>query len=221
MILKRIADPETRKKTLQDMRENFPEEEFASSTFLSYCLSDRTLEGKNLYEISKNSGEAPYEVALNLLEANSCVVSAFFNRQNENDIRTVISDPLSMIGSDIGVTYDQEKTHPRAYGSFPKVIGRYARKAGLFTFQEAIRKMTSAPAQRAGFNDRGLIKVGMWADIVVFDRNIIIDRATYDDPTLTPLGIDYVLVNGVVSVEKGRHTGKLSGMILKHQPRKV
>jgi N-acyl-D-amino-acid deacylase len=105
-------------------------------------------------------------------------------------------------------------THPRAYGNFPRVIARYVRDRRTLTLEAAIRKMTSWPATRMRLADRGAIRVGCWADAVVFEYDALQDRATYDQPVLSPTGIDYVLVNGHVVIDPDRHTGERPGHVL-------
>jgi N-acyl-D-amino-acid deacylase len=219
-LLERISDTETRGKILLNMREMFPEDEFGRTTYIADCPNKRELEGKNVLEIARNEGKSPYDATLDILIDNSTAIRASFHRQKEDDVRTVIASPLSMICSDYGIvppeSMSRGRPHPRAYGSFPKIIGKYAREENLLTVQEALRKMTSAPANRLGIMDRGLIKTGMWADIVVFDKERIIDKATYEEPNLLPTGIEYVIVNGETTVEHGKHTQKLAGKVLKH-----
>ena len=106
------------------------------------------------------------------------------------------------------------KPHPRAYGTYPRVLGRYVREKMVLTLEDAIRKMTSLPAQRMGIQNRGLLKEGMFADIVVFNPETVIDKATYVEPHQFPDGIEYVMVNGQMVVEKGKHTGVLPGRII-------
>jgi len=101
--------------------------------------------------------------------------------------------------------------HPRAYGTFPRILGRYVREEKLFSIEEAIRKMTSLPAQNLGINDRGMLKKGNFADIVIFNPEKVNDHSTYTKPHQFPSGIEYVLVNGRVVVERGKHTGALPG----------
>jgi N-acyl-D-amino-acid deacylase len=117
-----------------------------------------------------------------------------------------------MIGSDAIIT--RGKPHPRTWGTFPRVLGLYSRELGLFSLPEAIRKMTSYPAQKFGLFDRGLVRPGLWADLVVFDPGNIRDRATADDPEQPPLGLPHVIVNGQVAVRDGRYTGARAGKVL-------
>ena len=120
----------------------------------------------------------------------------------DEDIERIMKDKYTMIGTDgAGVApsgiLSHGKPHPRHYGTYPRILGRYVREKGLLTIEEAIHKMTGFPAQRLGFQDRGLIKMGHWADIVVFDPKTIIDRATFMDPHQFSSGIHNVIVNGV------------------------
>jgi N-acyl-D-aspartate/D-glutamate deacylase len=118
--------------------------------------------------------------------------------------------PESIVSSDASIYI----THPRAYGSWPKVLQRYVRELPVLRLEEAVRKMTSLPAQFLGLNDRGRLTPGMWADVVVVNPVTVANRATYRAPRRGPRGIPYVLVNGEVVVEDGRHTGALPGKVL-------
>ena len=109
----------------------------------------------------------------------------------------------------------QGKPHPRAYGTFPRVLGRYVRELGVLTLEEAVRKMTSLPAGKLGIPGRGVLAENAFADVVVFDPATVADRATFTDPHQYPAGIPYVIVNGVVTVEDGEHTGALAGRVLR------
>jgi N-acyl-D-amino-acid deacylase len=128
--------------------------------------------------------------------------------------------PQTMIGSDASSVapygpLGEGKPHPRAYGTFPRVLGRYVRDQGVVTLEEAIHKMTGLPAARLGLSDRGLVRAGAHADLVVFDPATIGDRATFDSPHQYATGIEHVLVNGVPVVEGGEHTGALPGRVLR------
>ena len=138
----------------------------------------------------------------------------------EPDIETAIKYPWISFGSDASASaklVDPTTAgmgHPRGYGNFPRVIARYVREKKILTLPEAIRKMTSWPATRMRLASRGLIKENCWADVVIFDYDNIQDNATYDFPFRTPSGIDFVLVNGQVVIEKGKHTGAKPGKII-------
>jgi len=133
---------------------------------------------------------------------------------HEDDVRTIMRAPFQMVCTD-GIVLG--RPHPRAYGSFPRVVGRYVRE-GVLRLEEAVRKMTSAPAQRFGLLDRGILRPGFAADITVFDPDRVIDMATYEDPIKFPEGIEYVIVGGEVTVENGKHTGERNGRIFRHRP---
>lgn len=141
----------------------------------------------------------------------------FFN-MNEDDVETIIQDPEVMFGSDSSVREDDSSSlpHPRGLGTFPRILGLYARSKGLFSIEEAIRRMTSLPATTFGLKDRGQIKQGYWADLVIFDRNLILDTATYEKPLSIPIGLDYVIVNGSIVLEHGVVTGSVPGMVIRH-----
>jgi N-acyl-D-amino-acid deacylase len=111
------------------------------------------------------------------------------------------------------------RPHPRAYGAYPRVLGYYVRERRLLPLQEAVRKMTSLPAQRLGLRDRGLVREGYWADLVIFDPAVVADLATYEDPCRHPAGITHVFVNGVLSAAGGEHLGQRAGRALeRHTP---
>jgi N-acyl-D-aspartate/D-glutamate deacylase len=142
---------------------------------------------------------------------------------DEADVQALLRSPTVLVGSDgRAVAPDsvagQGRPHPRFYGTFPRVLGHYARDLGLLSLPEAVRKMTGAPARVLGLAERGLLREGYWADITMFDPATIIDRATYDDPHRYPRGIPTVVVNGVVVVDSGEHTGALPGRVLRRGP---
>ncbi len=181
--------------------------------------SNKQYEGKTLEEILKKKErfDEPYEGFLDwFLEIEGNATMIVF-QMDEDDVRTVISSPLSMIGSDSWATTPGAggKPHPRAYGTFPRVLGKYVREEKILTLEEAIRKMTSLPAGKLGLEDRGIIKEGFWADIVIFDAVTIKDKATYENPHQYPEGIDYVIVNGQIVVEGGKQTDVRPGKVLR------
>lgn len=177
-------------------------------------------EGKSIAAIAKTLGKTPADTAFDLVSQGNGRVMAIFHMMSEPDIEMALRFPWTSIGSDAGAsTTDGGQdptglTHPRAYGNFPRVISRYVRERAVLTLEQAIRKMTSWPATRMRLAARGSIKEGHWADVVVFDLATLDDAATYDDPRATPRGIDYVLVNGAVVIDHGRHTGARPGRVL-------
>ncbi len=177
-------------------------------------------EGKSVAQIAEEWGKEPADAAWDLVLEGDGRVMAIYHMMSERDIRTALRYTWTSIGSDAGAALDPVKTdglglpHPRSYGTFPRILARYVREMGVLTLEEAIRKMTSWPATRMGLMDRGLIRTGMWADVVVFDFESIQDRATWDEPAAFPEGIDYVLVNGELVIDHDRHTGLRPGHVL-------
>jgi N-acyl-D-amino-acid deacylase len=147
-------------------------------------------------------------------------VLAIYHMMSEQDIVTALKFPWTSIGSDAGTALTPGGddalglAHPRSYGNFPRLIARYVRETHTLTLEDAIRKMTSWPATRMRIADRGLVREGMWADAVIFDYDKIQDRSTYEHPDVTPDGIDFVLVNGQVVIDHGKHTGARPGKVL-------
>jgi N-acyl-D-amino-acid deacylase len=165
--------------------------------------------GRDLDDIAREMQVDRQEAALRLLPG-----GAIYFVLDEGDVRRILAHPNAMIGSD-GLPFGR-KVHPRLWGTFPRVLGHYAREVGLFTLEEAVRKMTSLSAERFGLAGRGRIEVGFAADLVIFDAGNIIDRATYEDPTRPAAGIDAVLVAGEAVWEQGRSTGARPGRVLRH-----
>ncbi len=177
--------------------------------------------GKNFEEIGMLLEKDPADAAWDImLEGLPNRPYALYFMMTEQDVQTIMKQPWVSIGSDAGATATLGKVddlglpHPRSYGTFPRIIAKYVREEGLLTLEDAIRKMTSWPATRMKLKDRGMIKTGHWADLVIFDYDNIQDNATWEEPMRTPSGIDMVLVNGVVVAENGKHTGARPGQVL-------
>ncbi|MFQ6076772.1 MAG: amidohydrolase family protein [Candidatus Bathyarchaeia archaeon] len=183
-----------------------------------------SLVGKSFEEIASLRGTDPYDAVLDVLLAEGLGLQNAFilaETYSEKDVRNVMVHPTSMIGADGFALAPYGPLarfgfHPRSYGTFPRVIQEYVNEKGALTLEDGVRRMTSAPAQRLGLWDRGLVREGMWADIVVFDAERIEDRATYTEPSRYPAGIEHVLVNGEIVIMKGEHTGALPGRALRH-----
>lgn len=193
--------------------------DLASRVGIVYSPSHPEFEGDDIVlpatlgEVAEALGAADiWEAARTLFiadEGRTLVVNASAGRRE----RHVISSyqlPESIVSSDASIYI----THPRAWGSWTKVLQRYVRELPVLRLETAVRKMTSLPAQFLGLTDRGLLKPGMWADIVVFDPTTVANRATYRRPRATPQGISYVFVNGEIVVDGGCHTGALPGKVL-------
>ncbi len=164
--------------------------------------------GKTIGDIARAENKAPDEETLDLLTEEGGDVSIVMFYMSEQDMRAAIADPLVSFDSD-GTAVSPDfggQPHPRYYGTFPRVLGHYVREEHVLTLEDAVRKMTSLAASRMKLLDPGLIRVGMWADLVVFDPDRIIDRATFDHPPAYPEGISHVLVNGITVIRNGEHT---------------
>jgi len=178
-------------------------------------------EGKLLTDIGKMRNEDPYDAAFDILVGDRGRTSAIYFSFNEDALRYVMKQPWVSVGQDAGaVSPDstgkwRDRGHPRGFGTFPRILGRYVRQDSVITLEFAVRKMTSLAAQRVGINDRGLLKPGMYADITVFDPNTIIDRSTYEMPSQIATGVSYVFVNGVPVVDNGQITAALAGRALR------
>jgi len=188
----------------------------------SYNKKYERFHNRSLAAIGKELGRDPADVAWDIvIEAQPNRAMALFFMMDEKDIETALKAPWVSIGSDASASEKLNATdalglpHPRSYGNFPRLIAEYVRNRGVLTLPEAIRKLTSWPATRMRLFDRGAIRTGMWADITVFDYDRIQDRATYQNPTATPEGVQYVLVNGQLVVAEGRHTGAKPGVALR------
>ena len=175
--------------------------------------------GKRMSEVIQAIGRPPLDVLFELLIENGGSVPTVYFHHSEEDMRYALRQPFVSIGSD-GAAVKTEgplsagNPHPRFYGTFPRVLGRYVREEHVLTIEEAIRKMTSANAAKAFQYDRGLLRPGMWADVTVFNAATVIDRATYEQPHQYATGIEYVIVNGQVVLDRGRHTDARPGVIL-------
>ena len=228
-LLERLHDGELRQKMREDIEKGIPGwENFAGelgweSIYISRVKSDenKPLEGMNLAEITKLRGDPdPITSLFEVLSEEEGAAGMILFSMNEDDIKRIMRHPVHMVGTDSGSMsptgyMSRGKPHPRGYGSYPKILGRYVREMGVLRLEDAVRKMTSMPAQRFGLLDRGLLRPGMCADIVVFNPDTVMDRATYQDPHQFPEGIEYVLVNGKVAVDGGKYSPVLAGRTLR------
>jgi len=227
-LTERLGDPATRQRIVDDMVE-WIEMRFASDPskiqLVSCSLDEESaaafpseMAGITLADIlvaRDVEGEvATADLILEIDQAGGC--GAIFHSFDEDDVQTLMQSEFGMIGSDGSlVHFGRASPHPRGYGTFPRVLGRYVRDLGVLSLEEAVRRMTSAPAERLGFDERGRIEVGMVADLVVFDPETVTDRATFDEPHQYPDGIPHVFVAGQAVVRAGEVTGALPGVILR------
>ena len=176
--------------------------------------NDHSLEGKTLADIIARSGKEAEEAVYDFMGEEEGAVTVVVFAMCEEDIKTVMRHPTTFIGSD-GIELETGKPHPRVYGTFPRVLGKYVREMEVLSLEEAVSKMTSLPAKKLRLKDRGLIEEGMLADIAVFDADKIIDKAGYQDPHQYPDGIHHVIVNGEFAVRDGKQTDARSGKVLR------
>ncbi len=217
-FLSRLKNESTREKILKEMDYR------GYVNGRKVLVSSVNLEKNKKYEgreISEIAGEKNvFEFILDLLFEEEGSVGAIYMSMDEEDVRRVMKDPFTSIGNDASASATEGplfrgKPHPRTYGTFPRVLGKYSRDEGLFSIEEGIRKMTSLPAKMLGLTDRGIVKHGMAADLVVFDRNTIEDRGTYKEPHNYPKGIEYVIVNGHIVLDRGEILSDMPGKVLR------
>ena len=180
------------------------------------------LQGKTLADIAKLWGKDPIDALFDLLIEDQAFTEVAVFGMSEPDVALALQQPWVSIDNDSsGASPEgllgQEHPHPRAYGTFPRILRKYVREEKKLGLQEAIRKFAALPAQRMRFTDRGVLKQGMWADVVVFDPSKIRDRATFENPNQLSQGMNYVLVNGVPVIDQGKMTGALPGKVLRGQ----
>jgi N-acyl-D-aspartate/D-glutamate deacylase len=177
------------------------------------------LQGKTLAEVAKMWNKEPMEALLDLLVQDEALTEVAVFGMAEPDVALALVQPWVSVDNDSSGTAPdgvlaKEHPHPRAYGTFPRILRKYVREEKKLTLEDAIRKFAALPAQRMRFTDRGVLKQGMWADVVIFDPDTIHDTATFEKPNQLSQGMEYVLVNGVAVIEGGRMTGALPGRIL-------
>jgi N-acyl-D-amino-acid deacylase len=181
----------------------------ANNVLITHCKAHSGYEGKTLEEVARERNTTPVDVYMQIVKDGGAGVVC--RSMIEPDIKTFYTQPWVMVASDGGIG----GRHPRAAGTFPRVLGRFVREKRWLTLEEAVRKMTSAPALRLGLADRGFIRKGMKADLVVFDPRRVIDRSTFKEPQLLSVGIERVYVNGQPVWEGGKTTGRLPGMVIR------
>jgi dihydroorotase/N-acyl-D-amino-acid deacylase len=229
-LVERLKDPATRERIRQDMLtpsrdwDNEWQEIPGPEAIMIGAVENPKLKpllGKRLSEIAQLWNKDPIDALLDFLIEDPASSVAVFG-MSQPDVTLALQQPWVSIDNDSeGTSPDgllgQSHPHPRAYGTFPRILSKYVRDEKVLTLEDAIRKFSALPAQRMRLADRGVLKAGMWADVVVFDPATIHDRATFDNPNQLSEGMDYVLVNGVPVIEKGKMTGSLSGKVLRGQ----
>jgi N-acyl-D-amino-acid deacylase len=220
MLLQRLASPELRERMVQDIEQGIPGwdnfVDFAGfdQIFVTSVKTDANQDviGKSLQEIGELRGKNPYDAAFDLLLAEENAVGMVDFYGLEEHVVRFLTRPEQNVCTD-GLLGG--KPHPRVFGAFPRVLGKYVREEKALTLEDAVRKMTSKPAEVFGFARRGLLKAGNFADVVIFNPDTIIDKGTYVDPAQSPVGIEHVLINGVEVLSAGSYDRKLAGKVLR------
>ena len=221
-LKERLADPATRRKIAGEMKQmlaDMGEPDYAFAT-VARCAWSPAFEGRTIAEINAAKGRTPdadsqIETIFELMQGGGA--SMTYRVMGEVDIERFMRYPFTAVASDGGIVeLGVGQPHPRSYGTNARVLAEYVRARGVLTLEDAIRRMTSLPARTFGLRDRGLVREGMAADLVVFDPARVADRATYAQPHQYSVGFDYVLVNGEFVVDRGKPTGARPGRVLRH-----
>ena len=220
---KRLADKAIRQRVADQMKDGQKRSGFKDYSYAMVASydADKSFNGKSIAEITElvqGKKDLKYQIEQILTMYESGGASMVYHSMSEDDVQRIMREPFTMIGSDSGVKQiDESVPHPRGYGNNVRVLGRYVRELKIITLEDAIRKMTSLPAQTFGFRDRGILREGFAADLVIFDAATVGDRATFTQPHQYPAGIDYVMVNGQLVFAGGVMTGVHPGVAL-HGP---
>src|SRR5262245_25727586 len=228
-LMARIKDPETRRRIIRDMEtpssdwdNEWHEIPGPEAVLISVVQNEslRPLQGKTLAEVAKLRGQKAIDALLDVLVEDKAYTSCAVFGMSQADVTLALRQPWVSIDNDSkGTAPDgllgREHPHPRAYGTFPQILRKYVREEHVLTLEDAIRKFSALPAARMRLTDRGVLKQGMWADVVVFDPDQVRDLATFETPNQLAVGMDYVLVNGVPVIDAGKPTDALPGKVLR------
>jgi N-acyl-D-amino-acid deacylase len=221
-LLQRLLDFDQRKR-IRSALENHPYGDWSRVQIASVKFEkgqNKRYEGLTVAQVARALNKTGEDTILDMLLEEDGEVNGIFHSMCDDDVERVMRDEHTCIGSDASAALSQGplaggKPHPRGFGTFPRVLGRYVREKRILTLEEAIHRMTGMPAQRLGLSQRGFAREEHWADLVVFDPEKVNDRATYTDPHEYPRGIVHVLVNGRMVVRQGKPTGQLPGKMLR------
>lgn len=228
-LLARLADPATRARLRQELTAGGTDWNIGASAGGPQGVmiagvdvdSLRRYQGMRLNQVAEARGQEVVDALMDILLADHASTSAIYFSMSEEDIEYAMRQPWIMVGIDAGSraadSTVQGKPHPRAYGSFPRILCRYVRERNVITLPDAIRKFTSLPAARVGLDDRGVVKEGMFADLTIFAPATVCDRGTFEDPVQTSVGIIHVIVNGVPVLRDGAVTGERPGRALRRR----
>lgn len=228
-MLGRLRDPRVRQQLKKEIPadskdwENIYRGSGGPSGVLIGSVVNRDLEamqGKRLSQIAAEQGKEPLDALFDLILADHGQTGAIYFMMSEDDMRAAMQSPFVSFCTDSGARANDgplagSKSHPRGWGSYPRILGRYVRDEHLLTLAQAIHKMTGLPAKRVGLRDRGVLREGAFADITIFDPKTVIDRATFEMPNQHPAGINYVIINGRLEVDNGQRTPALAGKVLR------
>jgi len=221
--VERLKEKDTRKRLMKEMSQT-NNKSFWKNIIISsvYTQKNKWMEGKTIDEIAVHLKKHPLEFALDLLIEEDTRVDIFLFNMCEENLEKILGWDFVFIGSDSTVRSNQgvlsaNNSHPRSYGTFSRVLGKYSRENKVLPEEKAIQKMTGLPAQKLGLDNRGLIKEGYFADLTLFDPQKIIDKSTFTEPHQYSRGIEFVIVNGKITVCNGKHTGLTSGQILRRR----
>ena len=224
-IRARLKRPEVRKEVIASIQKRLKKRGLKHLNYavVAYFDSDTTYNGKSIEEINlmkgrKHKTKYQAETVMDIQMAGGA--SAVFHGMGESDVQRIMKYPFNMIASDATIrVFNEGMPHPRGYGTNARVLGKYVREEKIISLEESIRRMSSLPAQKFNLKDRGLLKEGMAADIVVFDEKTVRDLATFEKPHAYSTGFEFVLVNGVLTVDQGKHTQARGGKALRNQAR--
>jgi len=228
-LVERLKDPEVRARVRKEMDTPSKDwdnewDEVRDANKILVCVVHnpalRELQGKTIAQISKRWGKDTFDTIFDLLVQDNAFTEVAVVGMDERDVRLAVEQPwVSFDNDSSGTSPDgilgEERPHPRAYGTFPRILRKYVREEKRMWLEETIGKMTALPAQRMRLTDRGVLKTGLWADVVVFDPQRIADHATFENPNQLSVGMDYVLVNGVPVIAEGKMTNALPGKVLR------
>jgi len=228
-MLTRLRDPNTRESLKKEIATDSKEWENiylgsgGPSGILIGAVVNRDLEarqGKRLSEIAAEQNKDPLDALFDLILADHGQTGAIYFMMSEDDMKAALRAPFVSVCTDSGARAADgplagSKSHPRGWGSYPRILGRYVRDEHLLTLEQAVNKMTGLSAQKVGLRERGELREGYFADITIFDPKIVMDRATFEIPNQYPDGIRYVIINGQISVDGGKRTPTLSGRVLR------
>lgn len=221
-MLRRLEEKSVRERIEQEISKDHPEKDYWDHIRIAQAFhpKNRVLEGKSLRECARHRGQSIFESLYSILREEEAQTTAIYFTMSEENFRRMIQKDYCFVASDAAVRATEGplyegKPHPRTYGTFPRMLSEYVRKQKVVDWPTAIRKMSGDPARRFNLEGRGTIAVGAYADLVLLDPDKVEDRATYPEPHQYPEGISYVIVNGVVTVNQGDHTGARAGTILR------